>query len=95
MLAPHVDGITADAATCRRYLDRSHALITAFLPRIGYEQAQAWLAEYKATGGTDLRAFLVAKLGREVVEQTLLPENLMALGFRSESVKSVDKVSPC
>jgi aspartate ammonia-lyase len=95
MLAPHVDGITADAATCRRYLDRSPALITAFLPRIGYEQAQAWLAEYKATGGTDLRAFLVAKLGREVVEQTLLPENLMALGFRSESVKSVDKVSPC
>ena len=84
MLAPHVDGIVADAEICRRHLDQSPSLITVFLPRIGYEQAQAWLAEFKAGSGTDLRAFLVGKLGREIVEQALSPENLMALGFRSE-----------
>ena len=84
MLVPHVDGITADAETCRHYLDYSPALITAFLPRIGYEQAQAWLAEYKAAAGSDLRAFLAGKLGKEIVEQTLSPENLTALGFRDE-----------
>ena len=74
------------AATISTY---SPALITAFLPRIGYEQAQAWLTEYKVAGGTDLRAYLISKLGREIVEQSLSPENLTALGFRSESVKSV------
>ena len=89
MLAPHVDGITADAETCRHYLDYSPALITAFLPHIGYKQAQAWLTEYKAAGGSDLRAYLISKLGREIVDQTLSPESLTALGFRSESVKSV------
>jgi aspartate ammonia-lyase len=82
MLAPHVDGITADAETCRHYLDYSPALITAFLPRIGYAQAQTWLMEYTADGGTDLRTFLLGKLGREIVDQTLSPENLTALGFR-------------
>ena len=89
MLAPHVEGITADAEICRHYLDYSPALITAFLPRIGYEQAQQWLTAYKTTGSSDLRAFLISKLGREIVEQTLSPENLTALGFRPESVKSV------
>ena len=89
MLAPHVDGIQANADTCRHYLDYSPALITAFLPRIGYEQAQAWLAEFKAGGQTDLREFLISKLGGAIVGQTLSPENLTALGFRSESAKSV------
>jgi aspartate ammonia-lyase len=82
MFAPHVDGIIADPETCRRCLDGSPALITAFLPRIGYVQAQAWLAECKVAGGTDLRAFLIAKLGQEIVEQTLSPGSLTALGFR-------------
>ncbi len=82
MLAPHVEGITADAETCRHYLDYSPALITAFLPRIGYEQAQQWLAEFKATAQTDLRTFLIGKLGKEIVEQTLAPESLMALGYK-------------
>ena len=89
MLVSHVDGIQANADTCRHYLDCSPALITAFLPRIGYEQAQTWLTEFKAAGQTDLREFLISKLGREVVGQTLSPDNLTALGFRSESVKSV------
>lgn len=82
MLAPHVDGIVAHADTCRHYLDYSPALITAFLPRIGYEQAQTWLAEYQAAGQTDLRTFLTGKLGAEIVEQTLSPESLTALGYK-------------
>jgi aspartate ammonia-lyase len=82
MLAPHVEGITADAETCRHYLDYSPALITAFLPRIGYEQAQQWLAEFKAAAPTNLREFLIGKLGKEIVEQTLSPESLTALGYK-------------
>jgi aspartate ammonia-lyase len=82
MLTPHVAGITADAETCRHYLDYSPALITAFLPRIGYEQAQQWLAEFKAAAPTNLREFLIGKLGKEIVEQTLSPESLTALGYK-------------
>ncbi|TAN38889.1 MAG: aspartate ammonia-lyase [Verrucomicrobia bacterium] len=84
MLASHVAGITAAAAACRRHLDHSRALINAFLPRIGYEQAQRWFGEFNADGGNDLRAFLIGKLGRAIVEQTLSPENLTALGYREK-----------
>ena len=83
MLTPHVAAFTADAAACRRHLDHSPALITAFLPRIGYEQAQALSREFQVSGGTDFRAFLISKLGRDIVEQTLAPENLTALGYKT------------
>ena len=91
LLAPQVDGITADAAVCRHHLDQSPALITVFLPRIGYEQAQTWLAEFKRGGGTDLRGFLVGKLGKEIVAQALSPENLTALGYREAPSSSNQK----
>ena len=80
-LAPHVDGITADEARCREALWKSPGLITAFVPRLGYEEASRLAREYAGRGG-DCRAFLVEKLGAEAVGEALSTENLTALGHR-------------
>lgn len=82
MLAPHVDGMESCPDACRQGLDSSPALITAFLPRVGYEKAQQWMAEYRASGGSDIRAFIAGKLGEAVVADTLSPGHLTALGSR-------------
>ncbi|HNS49534.1 MAG TPA: aspartate ammonia-lyase, partial [bacterium] len=65
-------------------LVRSETLITAFLPRLGYERAGALLREFVAGGGRDLRAFLEERLGRETVARTLSAYNLTALGHRED-----------
>lgn len=82
--AAHVAGIGADAAVCRANADRSPTLVTAFLPNLGYERAEALVAEYRRGGGTDFRAFLAERLGAEVVERTLDPHRLTALGYRDD-----------
>ena len=81
MLAPHVAGIRANAEKCRERANRSPTLITAFLPHIGYDRAQELAHEFKASGQTDFRGFLEQRLGRELVDKTLSPENLTALGY--------------
>lgn len=81
MLAPHVAGITANAARCRELLADGPALITAFLPLLGYDRAGEMVREFQAGGGS-FRDFLAARLGEELVEQTLSAENLNALGYR-------------
>jgi aspartate ammonia-lyase len=47
-----VDGITADAAQCAYWLERSPALVTALAPRIGYAEAARLAKEALATGLT-------------------------------------------
>ena len=81
MLTPHIAGFAADEAVCRQRVDHSPALITALLPHLGYERAQTLSREFQASGGMDFRAFLIVKLGQEIVEQALSPENLTALGY--------------
>jgi aspartate ammonia-lyase len=82
ILAAHVDGIRADEAKCRYYFDRSRSIVMVFLPLIGYSRVGELLQEFDASGRDDLRAFLVEKLGGEVVGRTLAPHNLMSLGYR-------------
>src|SRR5208282_6479346 len=44
-LAPHVRGIAADEKRCRSYFERSSMIVTALLPRIGYERATGLVGE--------------------------------------------------
>ncbi len=78
-LAAHIDGIVADEERCRETLWKSPGLITAFVPRLGYEGASRLAEEFQGRGG-DCHAFLVEKLGRGRGREVLSPENLTALG---------------
>ncbi|MDD3983841.1 MAG: aspartate ammonia-lyase [Candidatus Omnitrophica bacterium] len=82
MLAGHVPGISADAGQCRRYFDRSPAIVTALLPYVGYGRAGELLNEFRRSGEEDIHAFLSVKLGRELVNRIFDPCNLVSLGYR-------------
>jgi len=82
LLAGHVPGIQADEQKCRAYFDHSPLIITALMPTIGYEKATGIVQEFQATGRSDFRSFLVERLGSELVEKTLSPYALTALGYR-------------
>jgi len=83
-LTRHVGGITADAERCAGYLANSPTLITAFLPKIGYDRAEALVKDYAAARASDpaltLRAFLSQKLGQAMVDEVLAAPNLIKLG---------------
>ena len=80
MLAGHLRRVEADADECRRRVHASPALITAFVPRLGYSGAEALLLRYRASGESDFRAFLERELGAAAVAEALSPARLMALG---------------
>lgn len=80
-LAAHADGIEADEACCRKHLDQSPVLITAFLPVIGYDRATALVQTFHTSGQTDFRAFLCSALGTETVNTILAPQRLTSLGY--------------
>ncbi len=82
MLAKHADGIEADEAECERQFNASLEIVTAFLPAIGYERATELVEAFKQTDRTDFRIYLENELGTELVQKTLSPQNLMALGHR-------------
>jgi len=83
-LTAHIGGITADAARCAAYLAESPTLLTAFLPKIGYERAEALVKEFSGARAQNstltLRAFLSDKLGAAVVDEVLSAPNLIKLG---------------
>jgi len=83
-LKEHVAAIAADAARCADYLADGPTLLTAFLPKIGYERAEALVKAFEAARAKDaslkLRAFLTAELGETVVEEVLSAQNLIKLG---------------
>ena len=82
MLAGHAEGISADEAECERQFNSSVEIITAFLPAVGYERATELVERFKASGGSDFRTYLNEELGAALVDATLSPQNLMALGHR-------------
>lgn len=82
MLALHADKMSAGGEACAGYFYRSPALITAFVPYIGYDKATEVIGEYHGSGNADLRAFLVNKFGEDLVSKVLSPENLTSLGYR-------------
>ncbi len=57
-----VAGITADAAACRRNLERSAALATLLNPRLGYDRVTKLVQESLATGQTLKELALAQKL---------------------------------
>ncbi|HEY5653433.1 MAG TPA: lyase family protein [Pontiella sp.] len=83
MLTTHAEGIVADESECERQFNSSLEIVTAFLPAIGYERSTELVLEFKKqSANADFRTFLENKLGAELVEKTLSPQNLMALGYR-------------
>jgi len=84
MLAKHIPGITANPVKCLEYLENSPTLVTAFLPVLGYDRAGVLLAEWQKDRKLSFREFLNQKLGRELVDKTLSPNNLTALGYPDE-----------
>jgi aspartate ammonia-lyase len=94
LLADHVEGITANEGKCREIFDSSPMIVTAFLPRIGYERAGALLAEFLASGRKNVREFLREKLGADLVETVLSAEKLMSLGYREDEITPFTIPSP-
>jgi aspartate ammonia-lyase len=82
MLADHTALITACPETCRKHSDAGVTQITAFLPLIGYEKAQALAQEFTKSKEGNFRLFLENKLGKNVVDQVLSPQNIMSLGYK-------------
>jgi aspartate ammonia-lyase len=80
MLAAHVEGIEADIAVCAEKSAKSVTQITAFLPLIGYEKAQALVREFHDNKEINFRRFLENNLGKDVVDEMLSPQNIMSLG---------------
>jgi aspartate ammonia-lyase len=80
----HIAAISADASRAAAVLADSPTLLTAFLPKIGYERAEALVKEFaqarEQNTGLTLRAFLVNKLGQALVDEVLSAPNLIKLG---------------
>jgi aspartate ammonia-lyase len=83
-LASHVKGVSAEANRCRSYFERSPMIVTALLPRIGYEKATGLIGEFFASGRENIVDFLTEKLGREVMDEMFSPRKLVALGYNEE-----------
>jgi len=84
VLCAHIGGIEADAAKCLEYLDNSPAVMTAFLPALGYKKAEELVKGYSPGCGKSVREYLEEKLGKEAVERALSPQNLTSLGYRND-----------
>lgn len=91
LLAKQVRNIAADEACCRAHFDASPLIVTALLPRIGYERAAALVREFQQTtpagaaapaSGSGIRSFLENRLGKALVDEILSPSHLTALGYR-------------
>ncbi len=84
MLEKFAAGITANEEECRRHVEKSPVLVTAFLPYLGYEKAEKLFHEFQDSGEKNIRNFLVKKLGADIVERMLSPEQLTQLGYRDD-----------
>jgi aspartate ammonia-lyase len=82
MLAKHAAGIDADQGRCLERLYASPEIITAFVPLLGYDRCSELLKEFEQHGQGTIRQFLENELGKETVEKTLSPQNLMSLGHK-------------
>ena len=82
--ASHIEGIRVNAEHCAVHLADSPTLLTAFLPHIGYERAEALAKEFAIAKAQvpalTLRAFLSEKLDEATVNEVLSAPNLLKLG---------------
>ena len=82
ILAQHcVDGITADRTRCRDTANGATAAVTALLPRIGYERAEA-LVRDAAAAGMSVRETAVSSgiLSADEFDDLIAPEAVNRLG---------------
>lgn len=73
-----IAGITANAAECRRHVDRSIGLVTALVPLLGYERS-AQLANEALRTGRSLHEVVLARrwLSRDALQRALDPRNMI------------------
>ena len=83
MFSRHVAGIKADPEKCQAYADHAEGIITAFVPRLGYDKAAELLMEFRSSQQKNLRKFLEKQLGKEITSKTLSSQNLLALGHKA------------
>ncbi|HEY9594116.1 MAG TPA: aspartate ammonia-lyase [Spirochaetia bacterium] len=81
-LADHVAGMEADAERCQSAFESSPTIVTALLPKIGYDRAAALVEEFSRTGTGTIVDFLREKLGTDLVEEVFSPRSLVALGYK-------------
>jgi len=84
MFARHVADIQADQSVLTERVENAQAIITAFIPKIGYQRAEELVKEFQRQNKLSLRSFLSEKIGEDVVCAVLSPEALTALGFVSK-----------
>jgi aspartate ammonia-lyase len=81
-MAGAIGSLLPGREACAAHADGSTALITATVPLVGYERAQALAKDLAASGRADVRAFLAERLGADDVARHLTPAALMALGHQ-------------
>ncbi len=81
LLAEYVKKITSDEEKCWEYFDKSPMIITALLPALGYERATELIGEFFSSGEKSMRRFLEQRLGKDLVDKTLSPYGITALGY--------------
>lgn len=79
----NVSLIGGDEQACRAQCDTSIALMTALVPVIGYEKTEELVKEFMLLQETDVRVFLIRKIGQKRVDEIFSPFNLTSLGYRS------------
>lgn len=80
-----VNEMQVDGANCRRHVDSSTAVITAFLPKIGYERACEIAAKAARQNKTLREVLLEEKIcTAEEYAQVTSAEAVMALGFKEK-----------
>jgi len=84
LLTEHGRGIEADKDKCEEYFNASPMIITALLPVIGYEKATQFITEFSSRGEKNMRRFLEEKLGKELIDKLLSPNQLTALGYKDK-----------
>ncbi len=90
LLSPHIADITANKKVCERNLFSSTSIITAFLPLLGYSEAEKIIEQFEQSGEANFYDFLTETLGESTVKEYLSPSKLMALGYRNKKKKSTN-----
>jgi aspartate ammonia-lyase len=83
ILAKTVTDIDVNQGTCLERLYASPEIITAFVPLLGYDRCTELMNAYRKQDRLTVRELLEQELGKETVDQTLSPQNIMALGHRN------------
>jgi aspartate ammonia-lyase len=80
LLQTQVEGLRPQEEAMQSTLAQAPTLVTALLPKLGYEAAGKLSAEFIASGRKDALAFLEERLGKETVASCLTSEALTSLG---------------